>query len=71
MSIETTEREVLRLPPRVLELIELKNAARREAGLERIKVTVRMCIACDRHFETVGNRTCGCTRTPLAGEAPP
>lgn len=52
--------KVKRLPPSVVKDIELKNHARRLAGLSPIKVKVRTCIACHTLFESAGNRTCGC-----------
>jgi len=40
--------------------IELKNEARRVAGLSQIKIMVRECRMCGCLFESAGNRTCGC-----------
>ena len=40
--------------------IQLKNHARKLAGLSPIVIKVRKCIACGRSFESAGNRTCGC-----------
>lgn len=65
MSSETAHKEyraskIKRLPPSVVKDIELKNHARRLAGLSPIRVKVRNCIACDTLFESAGNRTCGC-----------
>lgn len=57
---EFKSNKVKRLPPSVLKDIELKNHARRLAGLSPIKVKVRTCIACNTLFESAGNRTCGC-----------
>lgn len=57
---EFKSNKVKRLPPSVLKDIELKNHARRLAGLSPIKVKVRTCIACGTLFESAGNRTCGC-----------
>ena len=51
---------VKRLPPQVVKDIELKNHARRLAGLCLIRITVRRCNACSGLFESAGNRTCGC-----------
>jgi hypothetical protein len=52
--------KVKKLPPSVLKEIELKNHARKLAGLSPIRVKVRKCIACNSNFESAGNRTCGC-----------
>jgi hypothetical protein len=52
--------KVKRLPPSVVKDIELKNQARKLAGLAAIKMKVRTCIACTQLFESAGNRTCGC-----------
>ncbi|WP_132320047.1 hypothetical protein [Pseudobacteriovorax antillogorgiicola] len=57
---EFKSNKVKRLPPSVLKDIELKNHARRLAGLSPIRVKVRTCIACGTLFESAGNRTCGC-----------
>ena len=54
------EQKVKKLPPSVLKEIELKNHARKLAGLSPIRVKVRKCIACGSSFESAGNRTCGC-----------
>ena len=54
------ESKVKKLPPSVVKEIELKNHARKLAGLSPIKVKVRKCIACNSYFESAGNRTCGC-----------
>ncbi len=54
------DNKVKRLPPSVLKEIELKNHARKLAGLSPIKVKIRKCIACAAQFESAGNRTCGC-----------
>lgn len=46
--------------------IELKNHARRLAGLSPIVIKIRECIFCGKKFESAGNKTCGCgpnTRT--------
>ena len=47
------------IDPKIKE-IELKNHARKLAGLSPIRVKVRKCIACNSNFESAGNRTCGC-----------
>ena len=52
--------EIKKLPPSVVRDIELKNHARRLANLAPIRIKVRKCVACDRLFESAGNRTCGC-----------
>ena len=57
---EFKSNKVKRLPPSVVKDIELKNHARRLAGLSPIRVKVRTCIACGTPFESAGNRTCGC-----------
>lgn len=54
------EPKVKKLPPSVVKEIELKNHARKLAGLSPIRVKVRKCIACNSNFESAGNRTCGC-----------
>jgi hypothetical protein len=54
------EPKVKKLPPSVVKEIELKNHARKLAGLSPIRVKVRKCIACSANFESAGNRTCGC-----------
>lgn len=54
------DNKVKRLPPSVVKEIELKNHARKLAGLSPIKVKIRKCIACSTQFESAGNRTCGC-----------
>lgn len=59
MTTEETPK-VRRLAPPVVKELELKNAARRDAGLREIRVKVRTCLACGRFFESMGNRTCGC-----------
>ena len=54
------EPKVKKLPPSMVKEIELKNHARKLAGLSPIRVKVRKCIACNSNFESAGNRTCGC-----------
>ena len=49
-----------KLPPSVVRDIELKNEARRMAGLSPIRIKVRECTMCGALFESTGNRTCGC-----------
>ena len=52
--------KVKRLTPSAKREIELKNHARKLAGLSLIQVKVRKCIACGKSFESSGNRICGC-----------
>lgn len=52
--------KVKMLPPSVIKEIELKNHARKLAGLSPIRVKIRRCIACTTMFQSAGNRTCGC-----------
>ncbi len=52
--------QVKRLPTSVLKEIELKNRARQLVNLPPIKVKVRACMTCGIHFESTGDRTCGC-----------
>jgi len=52
--------KVKMLPPSVVKEIELKNHARKLAGLSPIRVKIRKCIACGTMFQSAGNRTCGC-----------
>ncbi|MDA9951479.1 hypothetical protein N9D31_02775 [Oligoflexaceae bacterium] len=59
-SPEFQSNKVKRLPPSVVKDIELKNHARRLAGLSPIMIKVRQCISCTTKFESAGNRTCGC-----------
>lgn len=59
-STDSQSNKIKRLPPSVVKDIELKNQARKLAGLAAIKIRVRRCIACDLSFESAGNRTCGC-----------
>ena len=40
--------------------IELKNHARKLAGLSPIVIKVRTCNRCSKQFESSGNRNCGC-----------
>lgn len=40
--------------------IELKNHARKLAGLSPIVIKVRTCNNCGTKFESSGNRNCGC-----------
>ena len=54
------DNKVKRLPPSVVKDIELKNQARKLAGLEPIKIKVRRCITCNQPFESTGRRNCGC-----------
>ena len=49
-----------RLSPQAIHEIELKNYARKLAGLMPIKLRVRECVLCGEQFESAGNRTCGC-----------
>ena len=51
---------VKKLTPSALKEIELKNHARKLAGLDPIKVVVRKCMSCGKLFESSGNRSCGC-----------
>jgi hypothetical protein len=50
-----------RLPAFVLRDLREKNKARKLAGLAPIEVKVRACNACGQSFESIGNRSCGCT----------
>ena len=52
--------EVKRFTKEQVEAITFKNHARRFAKLPLLKIRVINCILCNRPFETVGNRTCGC-----------
>lgn len=60
---------IKKLPPSVVKDIELKNEARRMAGLSRIVITVRKCMQCGLLFESAGNRNCGCSskKSEVAG----
>ncbi len=49
------------LPPSVIKDIEQKNLARKLSGLSPIVIRVRRCLTCGGHFESSGNRTCGCS----------
>jgi len=49
------------LPPSVLKDIEQKNIARKLAGLQPIRISIRPCLTCGAKFQSAGNRTCGCT----------
>ena len=51
---------VKKLTPSALKEIELKNHARKLAGLSPIKIVTRKCINCGKIFESSGNRSCGC-----------
>ena len=44
--------KIKRLPPSVVKDIELKNQARKLAGLAAIKVKIRTCISCTQLFES-------------------
>ncbi len=57
---EFTKNKTKRLPASVIKDIELKNHARRLAGLTAIKIKVRRCASCTQLFESAGNRNCGC-----------
>lgn len=46
--------------------IELKNRARRAAGLSLIWVRIRRCDLCDKPFESAGERTCGCRNREMS-----
>jgi len=58
---EVKVNKLKKLPPSVLKDIELKNHARRMAGLSPIRVKIRQCITCGEDFESSGNRSCGCS----------
>ncbi|MCY4381478.1 MAG: hypothetical protein OXC40_07935 [Proteobacteria bacterium] len=51
---------IKKLTPSAKREIELKNHARKLAGLSPIIVKVRKCISCGQMFESSGNRNCGC-----------
>lgn len=57
------EKFVKRLPAEAVANLEEKNAARIGCGLSPIAVKIRTCLSCGILFESLGNRTCGCTRT--------
>jgi hypothetical protein len=59
--MENAENKTLKkLPPSVVKDLELKNYARKMAGLSLIKIKVRTCLSCGSLFESAGNFTCGC-----------
>jgi len=60
VASESPSNQIKRLPTSVVKEIELKNHARRLAGLSPIHVKVRNCINCQELFESAGNRNCGC-----------
>ena len=39
-----------------------QNAAREALGLTKIAVKIRRCLSCERLFESVENRLCGCSQ---------
>lgn len=53
---------IKRLTDEVRRDTELKNEARKACKLSLITVIIRTCLACGVKFESIGNRTCGCTR---------
>lgn len=58
--ITTGVKKVKRLTASARRDIELKNHARKLAGLSLIVIKERKCIACKKIFESAGDRTCGC-----------
>lgn len=60
LTEETSPQKIKRLTASSRREIELKNHARRLAGLSPIVVKVRTCNRCSRLFESSGNRNCGC-----------
>lgn len=57
---KNTSSKIKYLPPSVLKDIEQKNVARKLAGLQPIRITIRPCLTCGSKFQSAGNRTCGC-----------
>lgn len=57
---DASKMKIKRLTPSARKEIDLKNHARKLAGLSLIQIKTRKCIACGKTFESAGNRTCGC-----------
>lgn len=53
--------EIKRLTSIALVDLKEKNKARADLGLSDIKLKVRRCLRCQKLFESLGNRLCGCT----------
>lgn len=53
--------KVKRIDPDKLRDLKEKNETRAMHGLRALAVKVRTCLACGGLFESIGDRTCGCT----------
>lgn len=61
------DNEVKRLANCYKKDIDLKNRARRLAGLDPIIIKVRKCMRCGCKFESAESRFCGCNYSDEAG----
>ena len=59
-QVDDKKLKIKRLTPSARREVELKNHARKLAGLSLITIKVRKCISCGKLFESSGNRNCGC-----------
>lgn len=59
---------VKKLPIMHLVDMEEKNKARAAIGVSLLQVQVRRCLRCNTLFESLGNRTCGCSISSFYGD---
>ncbi|HYX33232.1 MAG TPA: hypothetical protein VE954_08970 [Oligoflexus sp.] len=60
-ALSSSTPQIKVLPGAVIREIELQNKARKLMGLGSIQIKIRICLQCERPFQSAGRRTCGCS----------